>query len=869
MISDGMRNIWLLAAIVVVLVGFVSFMQPTAFATYPACALGSTNETVNITGNCVFAAGEQCINGTMTITGNITDDGTPIASLYMENCTVLFNNSYDGEFGFWVTNGQVAINNSVIKTGPFNSSTKSFFYVLNIMSFELYNSEVSNIGVNTADPTYNGIFAASGGSIIENNTITGSDKHGLILKYNSQTVKNNTIYNNAEKGIYLQSSNSSTLSLNNVSFNKEGIRVQTGYFNLIANNTVANNSRTALGAGIVVWGAPNTTVENNTILFNNDFGIFLNAVNFVNITNNNITNNNVSGIFMQAQNYIEVMFNSITNHSYYGADVSTVTNSNIWNNTFCYNKLNATNPNSGTPGANSFVFNNTFCIDLLKPKNGEIINTPNFTFFVSNPLGTTNIPSLCNVSVDSQLIGQAPTFGPEEILWVNNSSVSEGNHSIYIYCDPYQNEAETEGEFILDASSSQYSDQFKSGDCGDADTNLTLGAYWIDAVTNISYVWLATNETGSMTNYTDYYGSPMFFNDTNETWANFSWWNSSVQDSNIEWRQCANDSASNENCTEIANFTASPCAPPPEPPPPAGVGGAAPPPSPYSCSATAMSLSLSNVALGTYEEETYTDYCNGIRLDEFYAAASGDVKFTIKVIDEFADKPIGRIYHYYNASIGDELEGNVSDIKLGFGVNNSWLLENNIGYGDIEMQHYEDGNWTTLAMRNVDRDENSSYYQTTIPSLSLLAVVGEPECVCPEPSEWSDCVEGNQTRTAYDCGTDTDYECIEITQARECALECEPCPDTIYGSCIEGKREATYFYCNETTQFLCANHTVTEACAIIGLPKITLPEFKVPETPLEWVQTVSIAAVVVVIVAVGAYYVFRVRKKPKKPKKKK
>ncbi|MFH0829592.1 MAG: PGF-pre-PGF domain-containing protein [Candidatus Aenigmatarchaeota archaeon] len=91
-------------------------------------------------------------------------------------------------------------------------------------------------------------------------------------------------------------------------------------------------------------------------------------------------------------------------------------------------------------------------------------------------------------------------------------------------------------------------------------SNVTLTIFWNSSVVNISYAWLGTNETGAWKNYTDgTYGSPVPITEGADH-TDFTWWNQSVRGHKVFWKGCANESLGNVNCTEVASFTAVPCA---------------------------------------------------------------------------------------------------------------------------------------------------------------------------------------------------------------------------------------------------------------------------------------------------------------------
>ncbi len=83
---------------------------------------------------------------------------------------------------------------------------------------------------------------------------------------------------------------------------------------------------------------------------------------------------------------------------------------------------------------------------------------------------------------------------------------------------------------------------------------VNLSAYWEDN-SALAYAWLATNETGKWENKTIY----MISLNGASGWSNFTWQNFSLPAGTIvAWRVYANDSAGNENVTDIMTFEVKP-----------------------------------------------------------------------------------------------------------------------------------------------------------------------------------------------------------------------------------------------------------------------------------------------------------------------
>jgi len=72
----------------------------------------------------------------------------------------------------------------------------------------------------------------------------------------------------------------------------------------------------------------------------------------------------------------------------------------------------------------------------------------------------------------------------------------------------------------------------------------------------LSYAILSTNETGNWVNYTDKYGSPIYFNgeENQWVWANFSWQNTSFLSGVVGWKIYLIDTTNKQNMTEGSFF---------------------------------------------------------------------------------------------------------------------------------------------------------------------------------------------------------------------------------------------------------------------------------------------------------------------------
>ena len=858
-----MRKYLILAALVLVLAVAVPFLNPQPTANIPFGVGCSWPPAPNWN---LGAGGCTCQNDDLTINGSVIVSGAGV-SLTMDNCTIRFNCTAPLACGMLVQNGGMLTmdNRSVTINATTNPYTFRILGPANTMA-AVINSTVSGAGASSGNLALTGLYADPSGVgpiILQMANSTVINGYRGVVVYDSSfaawnsirvMLLNNTIVNNSDIGIYNYKINGTVIQENIVNNNGPyGIRIRESWGVLVKNNTVSYNN----GTGI--------SVQNSNLTLRN-------------ITYNYIYKNNGDGIFnLNPLDGFDIRFNTILNNSGWGVfslETGSASQCIIRNNTMCYN-TNTTYWTSvgGADYGGVPPQGNKFCVNVSKPVKGGCTNSDEVKFNVSgNPIswctgcGAWNGMSNCTLNIDNIYQGFTLTPGAyhEASITFNGTAIGDGYHNVSVRCDPYDNTADDDRtDFIRDTVPPSYDNQSNSGGGGTCGTsNINLAVRWTDSTCNVSYITLSTNETHSYMNYTNgTYGSPIAAG-WKANWTNFSWWNESIKNNWINWFVWANDSAGNENKSSNATFLASPCTTESVvvggSPGGGGLGGGI---EPYSCYKTMLVYTFNNVPVGTYSNVNYTKYCHEMRLDSFYTSAAGNAKFTIKPLDNGTAPPEGKVYRYYDASIGS-LNQSISQVKVGFGINNSWLSLNNVAYSDIKIFGFNGTDWKEIIRRNAGSDENATYYQADVILPATLAVVGIPECPqCPVPSNWSACVEGNQTRSAYACSANTSYVCAPAQEKRPCAPECSPCPATISGRCVDSQKRSMYFYCNESTQFLCANYTAAESCGITAFPQINLPQLMAPKNAVEWIQTVSFAGVLAVIIALGAFYVFRVRKK--------
>ena len=278
---------------------------------------------------------------------NSSEDGDTVIvhdGVYHEN--IIVNKSLDL---FGTRNGITTINGSengsvvVIKSNWVNVSG---FYII-------------GSGKNSEDA---GIKVESNHSIISNNTCS-KNQIGIYLYQANDTIISNNICNGSRThGIYLYDSYSNNLSGNNISSNAIWGLSTTSNFNNIMNNICMYN-----GGGILNIG-DNTTISNNTISINQEYGLFLTG-KYCKIINNAISGNLKNGMYLSYANY-NILSTNVCSNNGYGVFLLE-SNNNIMANTTCsYNEYGISLALSGY---------NTFAENVISQNNiGISVNNPSF-----------------------------------------------------------------------------------------------------------------------------------------------------------------------------------------------------------------------------------------------------------------------------------------------------------------------------------------------------------------------------------------------------------------------------------------------------------------------------------------------------------
>jgi len=157
-----------------------------------------------------------------------------------------------------------------------------------------------------------------------------------------------------------------------------------------------------------------------------------------------------------------------------------------------------------------------------------------------------------------------------------------------------------------------------------------------------------------------------------------------------------------------------------------------------------------------------------------------NVKLYIRRLDKLPTE-IARledvVYHLFNIDKVNVEDKDVEKVVIGFEVSRQWIDDNRINVTTVVLERWNGTDWLRLPTTQVDEDEDYVFFEAKSDTLSIFAITAQPipvpvkECPpCPPCSEWSVCIEGQQTRICWECGIATNYTCQKYTESRACEV---------------------------------------------------------------------------------------------------
>jgi parallel beta-helix repeat protein len=228
---------------------------------------------------------------------------------------------------------------------------------------------IQNAGVQYSGIRANGYYYLT----IVNNTIQ-TNKHGIaVLNSNGHTINQNTLFNNSATAISLSESLGNSISENHISESAYAIKLYSTNATFVTANLMEDNSY-----GVYLEYSSNDTLDGNTLLRNSVTGIFPYASRDLVIKHNGISES-AYAIELHTADAITVLDNDATENSY-GIYLAYAGPSNVLqNNTLSQNdwgfRLYSASSNTFTGNLLSY---NTYGVDPSTGSNGNLFYHNNF-----------------------------------------------------------------------------------------------------------------------------------------------------------------------------------------------------------------------------------------------------------------------------------------------------------------------------------------------------------------------------------------------------------------------------------------------------------------------------------------------------------
>jgi len=181
---------------------------------------------------------------------------------------------------------------------------------------------------------------------ITGNLIGRGNFSGIYIQStDGANVRDNTVINNTENGIWISSCTNTTISWNLIRGNRyNGIWIASGTTNTtIHNNTILFNNidKIEYDGGIKVYYSSWFDIDNNTISNNPYYGIWLDYAHNGTIRGNEVTFNcgGRAGLGMRYVEFTHIFYNNISNSTGHGIDAFDIHSCVIHNNTINGNNM--------------------------------------------------------------------------------------------------------------------------------------------------------------------------------------------------------------------------------------------------------------------------------------------------------------------------------------------------------------------------------------------------------------------------------------------------------------------------------------------------------------------------------------------------
>ena len=256
------------------------------------------------TGDWIITSMTNITDETIFLNGNIfvKNGGT----LHLENVTIIFNSTREGEFKIDIENGgTLFMYNSTMDRG---TDFTYGFRMLDGGKLRIENSEIWRCGFNAWN-SY-GITIYGDNAVIKNNLIS----QGYIGVYSYVASGNifsgNTFFNNTHVGLYLHTNTGFIVADNEMRYNSYGSYFHSCSDGVIERNHAHNSTGLAVGHGIMAVKSDDLMIRDNVV---NDTVEGLYAHTSTNITfQDNEASDNTRGIRVYSSQHVTIYRNNLT-----------------------------------------------------------------------------------------------------------------------------------------------------------------------------------------------------------------------------------------------------------------------------------------------------------------------------------------------------------------------------------------------------------------------------------------------------------------------------------------------------------------------------------------------------------------------------
>ena len=85
----------------------------------------------------------------------------------------------------------------------------------------------------------------------------------------------------------------------------------------------------------------------------------------------------------------------------------------------------------------------------------------------------------------------------------------------------------------------------------------------------------------------------------------------------------------------------------------------------------------------------------------------------------------GETYAYLSIDKANITDSDITEVKIKFKVEKSWIANNNIDVSQIALYRYVNGQWIKLPTVKLSEDSTYIYFESTSPGLSVFAITGQ------------------------------------------------------------------------------------------------------------------------------------------------